>query len=532
MTGTCDDCAVHRHLAPADGPSDRAQLADGSPPGVCSEHAVTAVGSTSAPGPVPGLADTTVARLLSPVLPPVHGSPDPSLADPAVCAELFARVALSTAVEPGDQEAGRLLEALGPLAFVSALVDGTGARGLLEAMRGSADGFARSVDLLPQQLHDGPTPRAPESGAGVGATDWAPSLGDRRDLREPRPTRGASKRSDSRAERRLEECLSRWRSRLSLTETQRVLERAARIDSRLLTPRSPFWPPGLDALEGGAPVALWVRGDPSRLARLDRSIAVVGARAATAYGEHVAGESAAGLADRGFAIVSGGAYGIDAAAHRATVASGGVTVAFLAGGVDRLYPAGNSELLRRIAATGVLVAELPPGSAPTRWRFMMRNRLIAASATATVVVEAGHRSGSLNTAGHAAQLGRPLGAVPGSVLSPASAGTHRLIREYAATCVTTVEEMAELADPLGGGAPPPDDAGPSTGIPEIPDPELRVIASLSSSRAASADDVAARAGLPFTTVAAVLGRMDLAGRARERAGGWVLIGDQPRRASR
>ena len=162
----------------------------------------------------------------------------------------------------------------------------------------------------------------------------------------------------------------------------------------------------------------------------------------------------------------------------------------------------------------------------------MRNRLIAASATATVVVEAGHRSGSLNTAGHAAQMARPLGAVPGSVLSPASAGTHRLIREYAATCVTTVEEMAELADPLGSGAPPPGDAGPSGGVPEVPDPEPRVVALRSSSRAASADEIAARAGLPFSTVAAVLGRMDLAGRARERAGGWVLIGDQPRRASR
>ena len=165
-------------------------------------------------------------------------------------------------------------------------------------------------------------------------------------------------------------------------------------------------------------------------------------------------ESAAGLSDRGFVIVSGGAYGIDAAAHRATLASGGVTVAFLAGGADRLYPAGNSELLRRIASEGVVAAELPPGSAPTRWRFLMRNRLIAAAASATVVVEAGHRSGSLNTAGHAAHMGRPLGAVPGSVLSPASAGCHRLIREYAATCVTTPDEMAELADPFGNGASP------------------------------------------------------------------------------
>lgn len=179
-------------------------------------------------------------------------------------------------------------------------------------------------------------------------------------------------RENTRAERRLDDCLARWRSRLSLAEAQRILERAARLGSRLLTPESPFWPAGFDSLDEGAPLALWVRGDASRLCRLDRSIALVGARAATAYGEHVAGESAAGLVDRGFVIVSGGAYGIDAAAHRAALASGGVTVAFLAGGVDRLYPAGNTELLRRIAATGVLAAELPPGSAPTRWRFLMR----------------------------------------------------------------------------------------------------------------------------------------------------------------
>ncbi|NUU06740.1 DNA-protecting protein DprA [Leifsonia sp. C5G2] len=373
--------------------------------------------------------------------------------------------------------------------------------------------------------------------ASVPPADWGPSFGglraaDRPEPAVPRHSRGGSGRRDNRAERRLDECLSRWRSRLSLAEAQRVLERAARIDSRLLTPLSPLWPSGFDALEHGAPLALWVRGDPTRLTRLDRSIALVGARAATAYGEHVAGESAAGLADRGFAIVSGGAYGIDAAAHRAAVVSGGVTVAFLAGGVDRLYPAGNSELLRRIAATGVLASELPPGSAPTRWRFLMRNRLIAAAATATVVVEAGHRSGSLNTAGHAAQMARPLGAVPGSVLSPASAGTHRLIREYAATCVTTVEEMAELADPLGGGAPPPDGADPGGGVPDAASPEYRVVAHLSRSRAASADEVAARAGLPFSTVAAVLGRMDLSGRARESGEGWVLVGDQRREASR
>ena len=146
-------------------------------------------------------------------------------------------------------------------------------------------------------------------------------------------------------------------------------------------------------------------------------------------------ESSAGLVDRGFTIVSGAAYGIDGMAHRAALASGGTTVAFLAGGVDRFYPLGHEALLGRIAEQGAVVAELPCGSAPTKWRFLQRNRLIAAATEATIVLEAGMRSGSLNTAGHAAALGRPLGAVPGPVTSPASAGCHRLLREYDAVCV-------------------------------------------------------------------------------------------------
>ncbi len=156
-------------------------------------------------------------------------------------------------------------------------------------------------------------------------------------------------------------------------------------------------------------------------------------------------EASAGLVDRGFAIVSGGAYGIDGMAHRAALASDGTTIAFLAGGIDRFYPLGHESLLTRIAQTGAVVSELPCGAAPTKWRFLQRNRLIAAASQATVVLEAGIRSGSLNTAGHAAALGRPLGAVPGPVTSPASAGCHRLLREFDAMCVVDADQMAELA---------------------------------------------------------------------------------------
>jgi len=155
-------------------------------------------------------------------------------------------------------------------------------------------------------------------------------------------------------------------------------------------------------------------------------------------------EITAGLVERGHTIVSGAAYGIDGMAHRAALASAGRTVAYLAGGVDRFYPSGHDALLTRIVETGAVVSELPCGSAPTKWRFLMRNRLIAASTKATLVVEAGWRSGSLNIAGRAVALGRPLGAVPGPVTSAASAGCHRLVRECGAIVVTNADEAAEL----------------------------------------------------------------------------------------
>jgi DNA processing protein len=425
-----------------------------------------------------GVPHREVVRLLTGVTDSVEtrGGCDPYA--PEVAAERFARAALATAVEPGDVDAGRLVAGLSAVGLVNALVDGWSAATIADRLQSAGGDRGDVCDLV----------------AGV------PS-----------------------ARRKTEESLARWRARLTLPEAVRALERAAHVRAALCTPSSPQWPAGLESLEYAAPFALWARGDAERLLRVSRSVALVGARASTSYGEHLAMESAAGLADRGFAVVSGGAYGIDAAAHRATLTSGGLTVAFLAGGVDRLYPAGNNELLRRIAHEGVVIAELPPGSAPTRWRFLMRNRLIAAASGATVVIEAGRRSGSLNTAGHAAEMGRPLGAVPGSVLSPASAGCHRLIREYAATCVTTVDEMAELADPVGSPTPPvapaAEDASHDAGE---PDSERTVLSALSGGPA-TADEIAAGVALPFSTVAAVLGRLELSGAARESGAGWTTI---------
>lgn len=207
------------------------------------------------------------------------------------------------------------------------------------------------------------------------------------------------------------------------------------------------WPAGLNDLGIGAPFGLWIRSR-NYAATIDLttrpSVAIVGARAATSYGEHVALELAQSLSASGIIIVSGAAYGIDGAAHRAALATGGTTVAFLAGGVERAYPAGHLQLIDRIVQDGAAISEVPPGSTPTKWRFLARNRLIAAVSQATVVVEAGYRSGSLNTAGHASALGRPLGAVPGPVTSAASAGCHRLIREFGAACITNADDVRQL----------------------------------------------------------------------------------------
>ncbi|HEY0166926.1 MAG TPA: DNA-processing protein DprA [Jatrophihabitans sp.] len=259
----------------------------------------------------------------------------------------------------------------------------------------------------------------------------------------------------------------------SCTEARRTaadpevdLQAAQRNGIRLLTPADEDWPHfAFAALQATAqrrvaqwqagvrarpergepipPLALWVRGAGDLGAVGFHSVAVVGSRAATAYGEHIASEFSYGLAQRDVVIVSGGAYGIDAAAHRGALAAGGCSVLVSAGGLDRPYPSGHRHLYDRTAEQGLLVSERPPGSAPHRQRFLSRNRLIAAFGAATLVVEAAHRSGALNSAGHARDLGRPVLAVPGPVTSAMSAGCHRLIQrdEEPARLVTSVAEV-------------------------------------------------------------------------------------------
>jgi DNA processing protein len=238
--------------------------------------------------------------------------------------------------------------------------------------------------------------------------------------------------------------MERWRLRLAEIPQSADLTRLAAQGCRLICPADPLWPAGLADLADGEPYALWARGALTDLAALTRrSVAIVGSRAATAYGSYVAAEIAASIAARGWTVISGGAYGIDGSAHRGAMSARGMTMAVLACGVDRPYPAGHKDLLDAIAATGAVISEWPPGRPAGRLRFLVRNRVIAAMASGTLVVEAGQRSGALNTARHAGDLGRPLMAVPGPVTSDLSAGCHAIIRDWGGTLVTSSDEVIE-----------------------------------------------------------------------------------------
>lgn len=314
------------------------------------------------------------------------------------------------------------------------------------------------------------------------------------------------------------EALKRWSPRLSARAIADSLATAAVRGVTLVTRADPEWPQQLDDLDVHAPMCLWVRGDASALPRLRASVAIVGARAASRYGEQVAMELSADLAAAGIAIVSGGAYGIDGAAHRAALGAGGFTAALLAGGADRAYPAGHTRLIDDMARLGVVVSEVPCGTAPTKWRFLQRNRLIAALSAATVVVEAGWRSGSLNTASHAATMSRPLGAVPGPITSATSVGTHRLMREHGAQCITGADDVRELLGLVTarGGTDPAAQPGGFT------DDSSRVRDAMSTRSWRDPVDIGRRAGIAPEAVEGMLGLLRLEGAVQTESGAWRL----------
>ena len=252
----------------------------------------------------------------------------------------------------------------------------------------------------------------------------------------------------------LRRAMDRWRAALEKVPSRDVVERALGGRLRLLCPVCPEWPSGLDGLGDAAPIAVWAAGVENLRFSCRASVAVVGARAATAYGSYVAAEFSSSVSARGWAVVSGGAFGVDASAHRGALSADGVTVAVLACGVDVAYPAGHAELLEAVAAQGAIVSEQPPGRTPSRLRFLARNRIIAALATGTLVVEAGERSGAITTARHARDLGRPLMAVPGPVTSNLSAGCHRIIRDWGGSLAASAGDVIETLTEAG-----PDPAG-------------------------------------------------------------------------
>jgi DNA processing protein len=327
----------------------------------------------------------------------------------------------------------------------------------------------------------------------------------------------------------------RWRHRLSDAAPRRaqtLLERSATAVGeplRWVCPGAPEWPAHLEDLAhaeplqrlGGVPLGLWVRGPLDLATTVRQAVSVVGSRAATSYGVQVAGDIAAWAADRGCAVVSGAALGIDVAAHRGALAVRGPTVAVLACGVDVAYPRAHDALLRRIAADGLVVSELCPGSTPSKVRFLARNRLIAALSAGTVLVEAAHRSGALNTLNWAARLGRTTMGVPGPVTSSASSGVHQLIRDGGAQLVTGGDEVLELVAQVGEHTTTAE-RGPETLMDLLPERAGSVLETLQPRRAWGVSTIASRAGLSVPEVMRELAALQAAGHAESTADGWRL----------
>ncbi|MFU8871191.1 DNA-processing protein DprA [Micromonospora sp. SL4-19] len=383
----------------------------------------------------------------------------------AVADRLLARVALTWLTEPGTWSVHRLVDQLGPVAALDRLLDG-----------GAPDRALRSAVA-------------------------ARSAGD-----------------DARA------------------VAEQALARTERLGARVVTPDDDEWParvadlrrlvlPGAERrvdLETAPPLCFWVRGAWPLGQAFDRSVAVVGARAATPYGTHVATELGYGLADRGWTVVSGGAFGIDSAAHRGALTSGGLTVAVLACGLDRPYPMGNAALFDRIAETGLLVSEWLPGAEPLRPRFLIRNRVIAAGTLGTVLVEAAARSGATQTLNRAIGVGRPGMVVPGPVTSAMSVGAHELLREQPeARLVTGVAHVLEDVGRIG------DDLAPPTRAPERPrdrldDEATQVLEALPRRKALGLESVAARAGVDLRTAMRKLSMLEELALVVRRDDGYAL----------
>lgn len=303
--------------------------------------------------------------------------------------------------------------------------------------------------------------------------------------------------------------LERWKPRFSKRLADFKIELAQKHDLKLLVPSDPNWPEQLNDLQLHAPLLLWYRGSVELFSKLDRVVAVVGSRNVTHYGQRITNDLVRELVHENAAIISGGAVGVDAIAHQSALSSGGLTLAFMAGSLDNPYPSGNLGLFEQIAHEGLLCSEMSPGSKPTRWRFLQRNRLIAAISQQVVVTEAGWRSGSINTVNHALELNRAVFAIPGPITSPASAGCNRLIRDGMASLLLDVSELR--ADFNWQEA---ETSGSALGLLEV-----RLLDALNR-REKPFEELLVETGLAATELKMALGSLNLLGLALAGEGGW------------
>jgi len=303
---------------------------------------------------------------------------------------------------------------------------------------------------------------------------------------------------------------------------ERALAEADRLGVRLVTPVDEEYPPQLEDLvtisEDVAdpvrrntfpPHCLWVRGGPALVEACEQSVAIVGSRASTSYGEHVGRDFAFGLAERGWTVVSGGAFGIDNAAHRGALAASGRTIAVLACGIDRPYPQSHAGLFDVIARTGLVVSEWPPGADPHRHRFLIRNRVIAAATVGTVMIEANARSGARFTLNRARRLNRLFLAVPGPITSAASVGCHEAVRD-GATLVATVPHIIDAVGRLGDDLAPAARATPRARDSLTP-LQARVLDGVRPRKPLTAAEIAAAVGVSARDARRVLPALTLAG---------------------
>ncbi len=335
------------------------------------------------------------------------------------------------------------------------------------------------------------------------------------------------------SERDLKGVLSDVAARLGAVDPGRELDQAARSGLRYLIPGDMEWPTRMGDLarsvaiqgRGGPPLGLWVRG-PANLAELDAGVAIVGSRSATTYGVDVAAELGASIASSGRPVVSGAAFGIDQAAHRGALAVRGSTIAVLACGADRSYPSAHQGLLKHIAESGAVVSEVAPGGAPTKLRFLARNRLIAALARGTIIVEAALRSGALNTANWSLGLNRPVMGIPGPITSATSQGVHELLRTGGASLVTRGADALEVVGAVGEHLVEPA-RGEVRASDRLSLRERQVLDAVPVVRGAAADSIARTAGIGLVEVRSTLTRLATAGLAEFADTGWRLTSEPP-----